>query len=460
MLSKKVIIYITVILCLACQKEEENLEFILPESSVLDKILAKGTLDISTFYNTTDYYVYKGITRGFHYDLARDFADYLGVKLRITEVNNDIDSAIYRLQQGYYDVLAVSINQTPERQEQLNFTNPFFKTDKVLVQSSSNNPVKNFTELDGKEIFISKNASYKKVLQQIQDSLNIQIYVTEVDNYSHEDLLHFVETGKIAYTVVDENIARASGISMKNIDYSLKLKNNISVSWATSPSTRLLTDEINTWLEIARKSGKLNYLYNRYFNNHKSTSHYESKYKLLKKGDISVFDNLLKKEAKRINFDWKLLAAIVYNESHFDPEAESEVGAYGLMQIIPETANSYNVSDYFNPDSNVYAGAEYLKYLNKFFSAQPIDSTERIKFILAGYNAGPGHVLDAMRLAQKYGKDPNVWDHNVDYYIRNKNKPEFYRDPVVKNGYCNGVQTYEYVQQVIETWRNYKNINR
>lgn len=461
MLTKKVITYITVILCLSCQKiDSESTEFILTEPSSLEKILAKGTLDISTFYNTTDYYIYQGITRGFHYDLAKDFADYLGVKLRIAEVNNDIDSAIVRLQRDNYDLLAVSMTQTPGREEQLNFSQPFFKTDEVLVQNINNDQIKSLSELDGKEIFIQKNAPYKEVLQQIQDSLNIHIYVTEVGNYSYEDLLHLVETGEIGYTIIDKNIAKASSSSMKNIDYSIDLKNNISVSWATNPNATLLTEEINKWLATIRKNGKLNYLYKRYFDSHQRVPHHKSKYAMLKKGDISVFDPLLKKESKRLGWDWRLLAAIVYTESNFNPEAESEVGAYGLMQIIPETANNYNVSAYFSPDSNVYAGVQYLKYLDNFFTEQAVDSTEKVKFILASYNAGAGHVLDAMRLAQKYGKDPHKWDNNVDFYILNKNKPEYYRDALAKNGYCNGTQTYKYVQRVLDTYNNYKNMNQ
>ena len=138
--------------------------------------------------------------------------------------------------------------------------------------------------------------------------------------------------------------------------------------------------------------------------------------------------------------------------------AESEVGAYGLMQVIPETAEHFNVSDYFQPDSNVYTGVSYLKYLDKYLTSYVPDSTERIKFILASYNAGPGHVLDAIRLADKYDKDPQIWTNNVDYYMRHKNEPQYYQDPLSKNGYCNGPQTYKYVERVLETYNNYKNI--
>lgn len=458
----RISVYIAILLCCSCHNNQQGTsEFLLPEPSSLEKILTKGTLDISTFYNTTDYYVYQGITRGFHYDLAQDFADYLGVKLQIIEVNNNIDTAIQRLQDGKYDLLAVSLTQTPERKEQLRFSQPFFHTGEVLVQNKENVPVKNMSELDGKEIFIPKSAtSYKKVLQQIQDSLNIHIYITEIDHYSNEDLMHLVETGEINYTVIDENVAQASRFSMKNIDYSLKLQENISVSWATNPDAGLLTNEIDSWLKTIQKNGKLNYLYRRYFNNRQSVPHHTSKYALLKKGSISPFDQLLKKESLRLNWDWRLLAAIVFCESEFNPEAESEMGAYGLMQIIPETAEHFHVYDYFLPDSNIYAGVSYLSYLNKYFTSYVPDSTERVKFVLASYNAGAGHVLDAIRLADKYGKDPQTWDNNVAYFLLHKNEPTYYQDPLAKNGYCNGPQAYNYVLRVLQTYNNYKNIRQ
>lgn len=460
MTIEKIAVHIVLLFCLACTpKQKAPSEYFLPAPSPLERILERGELHISTFYNTTDYYVYQGITRGFHYDLAQDFADYLGVKLRIVEVNNNIDTAIRRLQTGQFEVLAVSMTQTPERSKQIRFSDPFFHTGEVLVQHRSNRPITNLMELDGAEIFLSKNATaYRGVLQQIQDSLNIHIRVTESDQYTYEDVLHMVETGEIQYTVIDENIAQASGFSMQNIDYSLKLKENISISWATSSDGGLLTEEINRWLETMRKSGKLNYLYRRYFTSRPSVPHNTTKYTLLKRGTISPFDDLLKQEAQRLGWDWRLLAALVYSESEFDPEAESSVGAYGLMQIIPETAEHFHVDDYFRPDSNVHAGVSYLKYLDDYFTSYVPDSTERVKFVLASYNAGAGHVLDAIRLADKYGKDPQVWDDHVGYYMQHKNEPQYYQDPLAKNGYCNGGQTYHYVERVMQTYGNYRNI--
>ena len=166
---------------------------------------------------------------------------------------------------------------------------------------------------------------------------------------------------------------------MPDIDYSVTLSEGIAVSWATNPVSNDLSNEINTWLAGCKRSGKLNMTYNRYFNNRNPQNPQRSKYSLVKKGDISPFDKQLKQAGKSLNWDWRLLAALVYNESRFNPEAESHVGAYGLMQVIPETANMFNVFDYFSPDSNIYTGVQYLKYLDNIFSAYPISPPGKIK---------------------------------------------------------------------------------
>lgn len=460
MTFKRIATYISLSLCIGCDITHTTCsEMILPESSCLEKILARGTLNISTFYNTTDFYIYQGVTRGFHYDLAKDFADYLMVDLQIIEINNNPDSATHHLQSGKYDLLAINMTNTPDNVGKIQFCNPFFQTNEVLVQNKNHLPIGDLRNLDGKEIFIPKNfPSYKKTLEELEDSLNIKIYIREVEQVFNEDLLHLVETGVIDYTVVNENIAQATSFSMRNLDFSTKLKNNISVSWVTNIKADLLTDEINQWQQKIRQEGKLQYLYRRYFNNSKSIIDNKSKYVVLREGKISHYDELLKKESKRLGWDWRLLAAIVFSESEFNPEAESRFGAYGLMQIIPETAEHFHVFDYFRPDSNIYAGVSYLKYLDNYLTSYVSDSQERIKFVLASYNAGPGHVLDAIRLTKKYGKNPLLWDNNVDFYMRHKNEKHYYQDSIAKNGYCNGPQTYYYVRRVMDLYNNYKSI--
>ena len=460
MLIKKIALYIFVFLCFSCgSSRQEKTGFIITDDFPVEKILEKGTLDIATFYNTTDYYIYKGITRGFHYELAKDFADFLGVDLHIVEVDNNIDAAIDKLYEGKYDLLAVSLTETPERKEKVCFTDPFFTTGEVLVQNNRNKLLKDLEELDGKDIYVLKDAAINKILLHLQDSLNIRPNIIYVEHFSYEDILHLVNIGEIDYTVIDGNIAQAAALSMKHLDHSLSLNDNITVAWGVSTQNSLLNEAINQWLALAKKDSKFNFLFNRYFNNRNSVSQHNSKYSVLKKGGISPFDNLLKKESKRLGWDWRLLAAVVYIESQFNPESESPYGAYGLMQVLPETADLFHVQDYFTPDSNIYVGVRYLKYLDDLYQEQIKDPWERLKFTLASYNAGAGHVRDAMRLTEKYQKDPYKWDNNVAYYLLNKSKPEFYQDPLSRNGYCNGKQATEYVRRTLETYNHYKNIS-
>ena len=149
---------------------------------------------------------------------------------------------------------------------------------------------------------------------------------------------------------------------------------------------------------------------------------------------------------------------MIYSESRFNPNAKSWAGAFGIMQLMPVTANKYGVGMDSSPQAQIVAGIKFLKWLDNYFKKEIPDSTERINFVLASYNVGPGHVEDARALAKKYGKDPNVWFGNVDYFILQKSKPEFYKDPVVKYGYCRGVEPYHYVTEIVNRYNNYKNL--
>ena len=252
-------------------------------------------------------------------------------------------------------------------------------------------------------------------------------------------------------------MAQIAAQYMKHIDYSLQLSTDGPVSWAVAGKAVLLNEEINAWLDPIKKSEKFNVLYNRYFKSSYITSLHNSKYYKLKNGVISSFDPIIKEEAKKIGWDWRLLAAVIYQESGFDPEATSHLGAVGLMQVMPETSIQLGFEDYQEPQDNIKVGAYYLKYLEKMFSKLDLDTLNQTKFTLAAYNAGPGHVFDAMRLAESYGKNPKVWDNNVDYFLLHKSQPELYRDSVVRFGYCDGRQTFRFVNNIIENYTHYKN---
>ena len=181
----------------------------------------------------------------------------------------------------------------------------------------------------------------------------------------------------------------------------------------------------------------------------------------LAKGEISLYDHLFRQYARQCNWDWRLLAAQAYQESAFDPEAISFMGAMGLMQLMPNTARSVGVSqqDVFHPESNIRGAVRLINQLNQHYSFIRSES-ERINFILAAYNAGPGHVDDARALARKHGKDPDRWLGNVDGYVLRMADPRYYNLPEVQHGYFRGTETYDYVNSIRVRWEEYKKVKK
>lgn len=172
-------------------------------------------------------------------------------------------------------------------------------------------------------------------------------------------------------------------------------------------------------------------------------------------GTISRFDNLFRKYAPTARMDWTLLAAQCYQESCFDPMAHSWAGACGLMQIMPSTATQLGLphSDLYDPEQNIKAAVRYMADLIGKFNDVPARK-ERLCFALASYNGGIHHVRDAMALARSNGKDPHRWA-DVRNYILALQSPQYYRDPVVKNGYMRGSETVDYVDRIMDRWRQY-----
>ncbi len=175
------------------------------------------------------------------------------------------------------------------------------------------------------------------------------------------------------------------------------------------------------------------------------------------RGQISQYDDLFKKYAIKCGWDWRLMAAQAYQESSFDPQAVSYMGAMGLMQLMPGTARDVGVarSEVFVPERNVQGASKLISQLNTHY-ASIANGDERINFILAAYNAGSGHVDDARALAKKYGKNPNVWLGNVDVFVLKMSEPQYYNQQEVKYGYFRGSETYEYVNSIRTRWNEYK----
>ncbi len=223
--------------------------------------------------------------------------------------------------------------------------------------------------------------------------------------------------------------------------------------WKTRDNTPELTNEIQKWWNPSRKEKLQEASAAR-----KKTAHRQSRppMKDRTRGIISAYDELFARHSAQIGWDWRLLAAQCYQESGFDPQAESWMGAQGLMQIMPGTAAELriNPSHIFHPETNIKAGVRYIRKIQRSFS-DIANAEERIRFTLAAYNGGTLHIQDARALARRDGRADDVWKE-VEPYILKLSEPKYYRDPIVKHGYMRGSETVDYVNQIGERWKQYR----
>lgn len=462
------ILIILLALTLNTCKEREKDSFANLNS--IEKVKKRGKLIAVMDFNSTNYFIYRGEPMGYQYELLQLLADHLGVKLEI-KVENDIDENFRMLQEGECDIIAINLTVTKERSKIIDFTVPHSQTHQVLVQRKPDNwqklseeeidanLIRNQLDLGGKVVYVQKGSSFEQRMKNLSDEIGDSIRLIEMPDKEVEELIELVANGEIDYTVADENVALVNQIYYPNLDVKTAVSFPQNLAWGLKKSDGLLKKEINSWLKEFKNSPQYTAIYNKYFKNPRSVNIVESDYYAINSGKVSRYDAYIKKYSKEINWDWRLLASLIYQESRFKPTVKSWAGAYGLMQLMPTTARRFGVSKNSSPERQIKGGVEFIKWLNKRFEKRGItDYDERIKFILASYNVGLGHILDARRLAEKDGKDPDIWENSVDQYILKKSNPKYYKDPLVKYGYCRGTETYNYVTQILDRYEHYKNI--
>lgn len=442
---------------MACRNKPQS-----PEVTNYDlpQIKDSGELVVLTLNSSTSYFDYRGEPMGFQYELAEQFARSLGVKLKV-EVARNTDDLVHKLLKGEGDLIAYNLPVTKEFKDSVAFCGEDIITHQVLVQrngkkSKKSKPLTNVTELIGKEVYV-KPGKYLDRLINLDKELGGGILIHEVENDSitTEDLIMQVSNGDIDYAICDNDLAKLNKTYYPNLNIDLAVSFDQRASWAVRKTSPLLGEAAAKWHRENMTSPAYQASSKRYFEISKRTPH--GSILSVKDGRISHFDHLFKKYASEIGWDWRVLASLAYTESNFDTTAVSWAGAKGLMQLMPRTARAMGLpaGKEQNPEESIKAAVKYIAATSRSFNKIE-DPNERIKFVLAAYNAGIGHVLDAMALAEKYGKNKYVWDNSVDNYILLKSNEEYFNDPVCKNGYFRGVETYNFVKEVTARGEAYK----
>lgn len=444
------------------------------ESSVsmnsLERIQKRGKIIAVTDFNSTNYFIYRGEPMGYQYELLKLLAEHLDVDLEVV-VENDVNKNFEMLLEKECDIIAINLTKTKDRSKIIDFTTSHSQTKQVLVQRKPDNwrgltkdkidskLIRNQLDIANKVVYVQKGTSYAERIKNLSDEIGDHIIVIEKADLEVEQLIELVASGEIDYTVADENIAMVNQTYYPILDIETAISFPQSLAWGVRKEDDSLKMAINIWLKDFKKTLDYALIYNKYFKSPRSAKIVESEYYTLTSGKVSAYDDYIKEYSLIINWDWRLIASLIYQESRFKSNVKSWAGAYGLMQLMPTTAKRFGVNKSSLPKENIRAGIKFIEWLDKRFENRGItNEDEKIKFILASYNVGLGHILDARRLAEKYGKDPDVWENNVDEFILKKADPEYYHDPVVKYGYCRGSETYHYVYQIIDRYEHYKNI--
>jgi membrane-bound lytic murein transglycosylase F len=421
------------------------------------KIVNNGEINVLTLAGSMSYFMYKGEPKGYEYELLSDIADSLNLKINIHLAENET-KLIGMLQRGEGDLIAYNIPVTNEGKEQVLYCGREVINEQVLVQRANKGDtlLKDVTDLIGKEVWVIHDSKYYRRLVNLNDELGggIRIRTIEKDTVTVEDLIEMVSTGEISYTISDADMAKLNKTYFNNINISLLIGHEQRSSWAVQKSNSRLAAVINEWFEKNQNNPQYKRILKRYFEMSKMPG--DEPVPTIGHNQISRFDPFFKEYARQIDWDWRLLASISYQESRFFTDRVSWAGAAGLMGLMPKTAAAFGISSdsIYNPEQNIKAAVGFIKALNRLFASVE-DDDERINFIVAAYNAGPGHISDAQALAEKYGKSSKKWE-DVEEYLKLKNLPEYYNDPVCKSGYFRGKETNNYVQNVIERWRYYQ----
>ena len=437
------------------------------------------TLVVGTIYSPASFFTLKGDTLGYDYERICRFArqNKMHVKFHVATSMKELISFV---ENNKVHVAAYEIPITAEFKQHVIHCGEQNVTYQVLVQPLSKDSITNVIQLIGKDVYVIHGSSYEARLRNLDSEIGggIKIHAIDNDSLLSEDLINMVASHRLPLTIADSDIAQINKTYNDSINISLKVGFPQRASWAVGKDWKWLADTINTWAKNNQTIASARQIRQRYFEMNKhhldsmralsdsvSTIIEQAKKqsgtvdyaKLYKRGtgDISAYDRLFKKYAATAGVEWTVLAAVAYVESNFNPSAVSWAGARGLMQIMPKTAAGYGFSeeDLADPEKSVYIASLILSKSDKFLQSYIGNRAERLRFQLGAYNAGMGHVTDAMRLAQKYGKKPQVWYSNVEEAVLWKMRPEFYNDPVCSYGYCRGTETVNYVRQVENAYR-------
>lgn len=443
----------------------------------LAEIKERRVLRLLTRNNPVTYYLHRGTQRGFDYEIALMAAKRLGVRLEVV-VPPSRDLLLPWLLEGRGDIVGAGLTITPERAAQVTFSEPYFYASEMVVQRKDTPLLQDLHALKGRSLLVRPSSSYHRTLSRLAPRFGPFSIQPAPEELETEQLITMVAEGKADLTVADSQILDLEITYGQNVVGALALPDpdllpaagdpqlasagaeppskalepqQYPIAFAMRPQNTELIAFTNAFVKSIYRGLEYNMARNRYFKNSKHIAAAKNE-RTSKTGQLSPYDALIKKYSERYGLDWRLMAAQAFQESRFDPQAESWVGAQGLFQVMPATGKELGFTNLKDPENSVHAG---IKYMHQLISRMDpsIEFRQRLRFALAAYNAGYGHVLDAQRIAEQRGLDPHRWFGHVEQAMLLLEKPQYYRR--ARFGYCRGREPVTYVSNIQLYYSNY-----
>jgi membrane-bound lytic murein transglycosylase MltF len=403
-------------------------EITKPWTGDLDGMVERRTVRVLTSYSRTLYFVDNGTPRGTAYDQGKLLEEHLiktlkaaHLTIRVQFIPLSREELLPALLDGKGDVVLANLTVTPERKETVDFTDPWIDgVEEIVVARPGGPEITKVDDLSGKEVFVRVSSSYYESLVKLNERLASErkapVTLTPApEELEDEDLLEMANAGLVDLLVVDNHKAWFWQRVFPKLKLfpTVSLRSGGEIAWAIRKDSPKLKEALNTFL-ATNGSDSLNarMIFRRYLLN---TQYVKGASAEAARKRFTALVALFRKYSAQYNMDWMLMAAQGYQESRLDHNARSQVGAIGVMQVMPATGKELNVGDITLLEPNIHAGVKFVRTMvDRYYAKEPMDDLNKVFFAFAAYNAGPGRVRQLRREATARGLDPNVWFNNVE----------------------------------------------
>lgn len=410
----------------------------------LEEIKERGELRVLTRYAPTSYYIQGDQLAGIEYEMAKRFAEYLNVNLKII-VPDNLGSMLDQIVAGKADIAAAGLTVTPARQLKIEFGPSYQQVTQQLVYRQGTDKIKDLSQIEPGQLEVVADSSHVEQLKILKSEFP-DLDWTENKELDSSGLLELVNRQLIDFTIADSNELAANQVLFPELRVAFDLTEPQDVAWALPKSSeRSLHAALATFFSKLKGSGELEQLMEAHYGHIRRFDQLDAQ-KLHRRlqTHLPQYIASFKQAATEFDFDWKLLAAMAYQESHWDKDAVSPTGVRGLMMLTKNTAKLMKVSDRKDPFQSIQGGAAYLDKLRDRLN-EDILEPDRTWMALAAYNVGLGHLLDARKLTVRGGKNPDLWA-DVRQFLPRLSKREWFE--TVKHGYARGGEPVRYVRNI------------